>query len=63
MLLPGVYLPYWQYLGNVDLALSEIRARQKQDDRGEAMIRTTVRKVSTQVSSQGPSCCDTIFSG
>lgn len=36
-----------QHLGNVDLALSEIRGLQKKEDQEEAKIRTTVRGLRT----------------
>lgn len=36
-------VPPLQFLGNVDLALSEIRSLQNEEDRGEALIRRMVR--------------------
>lgn len=34
--------PPWQFLGNVDLALSEIRSLKNEEDRAEALIRRKV---------------------
>lgn len=38
----AVVLPPWQFLGNIDLALSEIRSLKNEEDRAEAFIRRTV---------------------
>lgn len=42
----AVVVPPWQFLGNVDLALSEIRSLKNEEDRAEALIR---RKVIVRV--------------